>query len=203
MLETLTDLALKAKVYMALAGDQRFDMSELKIGVENGLVILRGHADTPTYREDAQRVALSVPGVSEVRNLLTTGGRHAADSADELEAHLLQKLDAEWNVLPSRNSLAAADYLRWGLWTVYKFHIPPHIEEPNLSRREEEARERAIEALANRVGVPKVLLAVQMLALADDARDPARPAAPETAPPAPATSPQTDSGHAPRETAAA
>jgi osmotically-inducible protein OsmY len=44
---------------------------DVDVGVDGGGVTLRGAVDTASQREAAERIALRVPGVSQVRNRLT------------------------------------------------------------------------------------------------------------------------------------
>lgn len=47
-----------------------FDPGRISVSVEEGTVVLKGHVDTWADYEEAELVALGVPGVRRVRNLL-------------------------------------------------------------------------------------------------------------------------------------
>jgi len=65
-----TDADTEAVVRDALVDDEELDAFDIDVRVSDGSVTLRGMVDLDGQRERAQRIALRVPGVTEVRNEL-------------------------------------------------------------------------------------------------------------------------------------
>ncbi|HZO88013.1 MAG TPA: BON domain-containing protein [Chthonomonadaceae bacterium] len=164
----LSDLVLKAKVNMALARDPRVGVLDIGVTANNGIITLTGDVDDPQQCEVAAQIAQSVPGVQGVQNELTCGIGQTEDTAEMVKERFLAKLDEEWEALPDRTALTQADYLRWALWLIYKFHIPASLHVEDVEALEAEATEEALEKVSGHVGVPKALLALEMLRQAED-----------------------------------
>jgi osmotically-inducible protein OsmY len=62
---------LKSKVEEAFKRTAELDARRVIIEVEGGKVILRGRVSSRAEKEEAERVARSLPGVSEVESLIT------------------------------------------------------------------------------------------------------------------------------------
>ena len=159
----LTDLMLKAKVNMAFARDPRVSALEINVSAEDGVVTLTGDMDSQEKCLAAEADARSVEGVTSVRNEMTCGLTKVATTATEVVQRFLAKLEMQWNTLPDKTALTQADYLRWALWMVTKFHIPPNVEGENIETLELAAVERALEQIGSYTDIPKALLAMEML----------------------------------------
>jgi osmotically-inducible protein OsmY len=64
------DADTKAAVLDALIADDDLHAATLDVDSHEGTMTLRGHVARPELREKAERIALGVPGVSQVRNHL-------------------------------------------------------------------------------------------------------------------------------------
>ena len=64
------DAKIEAAVLDALILDDAAPTYSIDVDVDGGKVTLRGAVDTASQRDAAERIALRVPGVSEVRNRL-------------------------------------------------------------------------------------------------------------------------------------
>jgi len=64
------DETLKQKVETELFGKPDVEKGKIVVNVEDGVVILRGEVDTPDQMTELAEVALKVPGVEGVQNLL-------------------------------------------------------------------------------------------------------------------------------------
>lgn len=176
----LTDLMLKAKVNMAFARDPRVSALEINVSAEDGVVTLTGDMDSQEKCLAAEEDARSVEGVKGVQNEMTCGLTKVATTATEVVQRFLTKLEMQWNTLPDKTALTQADYLRWALWMVTKFHIPPNVEGENIETLELAAVERALEQIGSYTDIPKALLAMEMLRQAEAIEELGTPAAPET-----------------------
>lgn len=163
----LSDLILKAKVNMAIARDPHVSTLEIHVDVEDGVVILKGDVDSQEKCHAAEQAARHVEGMKDVRNEMTCGIEKRATTAIEVVERFLEKLDAKWHQLPDQSALTQADYVRWALWMVYKFHIPEHFAGEDPAKLEVAAIERALEQIGMHLNVPKVLLALEMLRQAE------------------------------------
>jgi osmotically-inducible protein OsmY len=68
----VNNIALAARVKAALIGTRALDSSKIDVGATtNGVVTLTGNAEDATKRDLAERLALSVEGVTAVRNDIT------------------------------------------------------------------------------------------------------------------------------------
>jgi osmotically-inducible protein OsmY len=96
------DADTKAAVLDALNADRTVRLSDVDIDVEvyNGTVTLSGLVDRSSQRDRAERVALAVPGVTEVRNRL---GVLFAVSGDEVAERITDAIGA--------NAIVGADQL--------------------------------------------------------------------------------------------
>jgi hyperosmotically inducible protein len=65
---TINDTILAAKVKAALIGARSLDFSNITVGATNGVVTLAGTTEDATKRDFAEWLALSVEGVTAVRN---------------------------------------------------------------------------------------------------------------------------------------
>ena len=74
------DAALAHKVESELFRDPAIPKGNININAENGVVVLRGSADSQDQMHDIERRARDVAGVSEVRNLM-----HAPEPAEQQE----------------------------------------------------------------------------------------------------------------------
>ncbi|HZT40536.1 MAG TPA: BON domain-containing protein [Chthonomonadaceae bacterium] len=200
----LTDLMLKAKVNMTFARDPRVSALEINVSVEDGVVTLTGDMDSQEKCQAAEEDARSVDGVKAVRNEMTCGLTKIATTATEVVQRFLAKLEEQWNALPDKTALTQADYLRWALWMVTKFHIPPNVEGENIDTLEIATVERALEQIGGYTDIPKALLALEMLRQSEAIEE---MGAPETENPDLITSPIAESDampvtagqHTPRE----
>ena len=163
----ISDFVLKARVNFALIRDPRVASLDVGVTANDGAVTLTGDLDTEDECRAAAEVASGVEGVRSVHNQLTCGIGQRADTAELVTKRLLEKLDDEWQALADASALAQADYLRWALWLVYKFRIPPALLTGTTASAESEAVEQAISQVAGYVGAPKALIALQMLDLAE------------------------------------
>lgn len=163
----LSDLVLKSKINMAIARDVRFARLPLDVRVEDGNVTLAGNLSIPSAASGLQELVQNVEGVGAVRNELQQEHGRIARTADDLTQALLHKLESEFQELPDQNALTQADYLRWALWTIYKYHIPETVEVADVDQAEADATEQALAKIASLVQVPKALLAMEMLRQAD------------------------------------
>jgi osmotically-inducible protein OsmY len=69
---TVNNIALAARVRAAMIGTRALDSSKIDVGANtNGVVTLTGSAEDATKRDLAERLALSVEGVTAVRNDIT------------------------------------------------------------------------------------------------------------------------------------
>jgi len=184
----LSDLVLKAKVNMALLRDPRVGFFDIRATVDNGRVTLTGDTDTPEECRAAEEIAKSVEGIVSVRNEMTCGIGQNEDTAELVTQRFLEKLDTTWHNLPDRSALSQADYLRWALWMVYKFHIPrpqaPGTQGSGMDPKVKAAAiEQALERIAGHVGAPKALVALEMLRQAEQIATSPYTDAPRTANP--------------------
>lgn len=163
----LSDLVLKAKVNMALIRDPRVGVLEIGVQVDSGNVTLIGDVDEAEECHAAEEIARGVMGVASVHCQLTNGVGKAEDTAELLLQRLLDKLDKEWESLPDQSALTQADYLRWALWLIYKFRLPASTPEEARSALEAMVTEKALEKVASHLGIPKVLVALEMLRQAE------------------------------------
>ena len=189
----LTDLMLKAKVNMAFARDPRVSALEIDVSVEDGVVTLSGDMDSQEKCQAAEEDARGVESVKDVCNEMTCGLTKVARMATEVVQRFLAKLETQWNTLPDKTALTQADYLRWALWMVTKFHIPPNVAGEDIATLEIATMERALEQIGGYTGIPKALLALEMLRQAETIEDLGWPAAPETDHPELVTSPLAES----------
>ncbi len=58
-------------VHLVLEADDRVDASRVEIGLQDGLMTLRGRAANPAERRAIESDVRGVPGVLAVRNLIT------------------------------------------------------------------------------------------------------------------------------------
>jgi len=163
----LSDLIVKAKVNMALVRDPRVEVLDIGVRVEDGNVTLLGDVEDAAECNAAEEIARRIDGVVSVHCELTTGVGKAADTTEMLTQHLLEKLDEAWNDLPDRHALTQADYLRWALWLVYKFHLPASLDKKVRTAQEAMITETALVKIATHVGLPKTMVALEMLRLAE------------------------------------
>jgi osmotically-inducible protein OsmY len=68
------DVTLARKVETEIFRGPDVPKGKINVNAENGLVVLRGEADTPEMIEDLARKAREVQGVREVENLLHVPG---------------------------------------------------------------------------------------------------------------------------------
>ena len=68
--KTIDDAALAGKVKSALIAEPGLKALAIDVAVSDGVVTLRGVANTPESRDKAAQVALNVPGVKLVKNNL-------------------------------------------------------------------------------------------------------------------------------------
>ncbi|HLV78719.1 MAG TPA: BON domain-containing protein [Chthonomonadaceae bacterium] len=190
----LTDLMLKAKVNMALARDPRVSALEITVGVEEGIVTLTGDVDSQEKCQAAEEDARCVEGITQVRNEMTCGLTKVATTATEVAQRFLSKLELQWNALPDKTALTQADFLRWALWMITKFHIPPNVEGQDIETLELATVERALEQIGSYTSIPKALLAMEMLRQAEATE---AEQAPETENPALVTTPLLESEQIP------
>lgn len=125
----------------------------------------------------AAAIARAVEGVKRVDNRMTCG---AGAAADVVTKRLLENLDDEWHSRREKTALAQADYLRWALWLIYRFRIPPKFHGDTTSSAVCDAVEQALKRVADIVRAPKALLATQMLQLAGQIHASLKQDAPET-----------------------
>jgi hypothetical protein len=163
----LHDLILKARVNMALIRDPRVSALDIGVICAEGDVTLEGDVDTEQERAAAEEIAHQVEGVVDVHNEITCGLGKQEDTAELVTLRLLEKLDEEWRALPDQLALTQADYLRWALWLVYKFRIPAPAGEERPLQLEADATEQALVKIAGYVGIPKALVALEMLRQAE------------------------------------
>ncbi len=163
----LSDLVLKARVNMALIRDPRVGVFDIGVFADNGHVTLTGDTDSPDECSAAEEIVRRVPGVVSVKNEMTCGVGQKADTAELVTQRFLEKLSATWQNLPDHTALTQADYLRWALWMVYKFHLPKDENNTETARLESEAIELALEQIARNVGASKALIALAMLQQAE------------------------------------
>jgi hypothetical protein len=166
----LSDFVLKARVNVALMRDPHVGSLDVGVHAHDGVVTLTGDVDAESECRAAERAARQVDGVKKVVNQLTCGVGKRADTAELVTQRFLEKLDDEWNALPDQNALTQADYLRWALWLTYKFRIPDNLIGESTGAAEADAVEKALSQIAGYVGVPKALLALDMLEIADEVR---------------------------------
>lgn len=65
---------VKQKIEAALVRSAETDASRIQVDVQGSKVILRGRVRSYAERQDAERVAWSAPGVTEVENTIAIGG---------------------------------------------------------------------------------------------------------------------------------
>ncbi|HZP83700.1 MAG TPA: BON domain-containing protein [Chthonomonadaceae bacterium] len=176
----ISDLILKAKVNMALIRDPRVGVFDIGVTADNGQVTLTGDVDTEQECRAAEAIARRVEGVSRVQNELTCGVGQKADSAELVTQRFLERLEEAWENLADKNALAQADYMRWALWMIYKFHLPDEMRNEEGAQKEAETIEQAFHQVSGYVGVPKALLALEMLRQAEQVAERPRQAAPDT-----------------------
>ncbi len=166
----LSDLILKAKVNMALAQHAEVSMMETTVEIEDGLVTLTGDLDSEETCRTTEQVVASVEGVVGVKNELTCGARQEAATAELVTLRLLEKLDDEWHKLPNVHAYVQADYVRWALWLIYKFRLPPGLNKPDHVELENDAMDVALTRVAGYVGSSKAMLAIEMLRQAEQVK---------------------------------
>jgi hypothetical protein len=187
----LADLVLKAKVNMALLRDPRVGVLEIGVLVEEGNVTLLGDVDEETECHAAEEIARGIMGVASVHCKLTSGVGKAEDTAERLMQRLLDKLDKAWEALPDQSALTQADYLSWSLWLIYKFRLPTPKPGTTSVDLETTVTETALGRVASHLGIPKVLVALEMLRQAEAIEQSPTRTMPETGKASLATSPQT------------
>jgi len=160
---TLSDLILKAKVNMALVRDPRVSALDIRVTPHQGVVTLNGDVDSEAQCQAVIEIARGVEGVVRVDSALTTSVGREEETAERIVQLLLKRLDDAWNSLPDQNALTQADYLRWALWLVYKFHLPDTLESEERARLSAHAVEGALTQIAGHMKIPKSLVALQML----------------------------------------
>jgi osmotically-inducible protein OsmY len=65
-----TDARIEAAILDALILDDAVPAYGIDVDVEDGAVTLRGAVDEPSQRDAAERIAVRVPGIAEIRNHL-------------------------------------------------------------------------------------------------------------------------------------
>jgi hyperosmotically inducible protein len=68
------DATISTKVRANLVKDQALKASEIKVNTLNRVVQLSGFVDSPEQKQRAEQIALSVDGVSEVKNDIIVRG---------------------------------------------------------------------------------------------------------------------------------
>ena len=71
IVEQLEDAMITAKVTTGLAADRILTASRIQVATRNGVVTLKGPAQTLAARERATEIALNVKGVTSVNNQLS------------------------------------------------------------------------------------------------------------------------------------
>ena len=84
--QPLDDATLKDKVMSEVLGGSRFDKSRIVINVENGMVVLRGEADTPDDLKRLEKAVRKLPGVIDVENLMHIKGSPAVNKQDAIDS---------------------------------------------------------------------------------------------------------------------
>jgi hypothetical protein len=186
----LSDLVLKAKVNMALLRDPRVGVLEIGVQIEDGNVTLIGDMDEEAACHAAEEITRGIQGVASVHCKLTSGVGKAEETAERLMQRLLDKLDKEWEALPDQSALTQADYLRWSLWLIYKFRLPALKTEKASADMETTVTETALGRVASHLGIPKVLVALEMLRQAEAIEQSPVRETPQTGVASLATSPQ-------------
>ena len=67
---SISDAWLHTKIASKLIGDKDTPARKINIDVVDGVVTLRGEVNTPTAKDEADRIAKDTEGVKRVRNLL-------------------------------------------------------------------------------------------------------------------------------------
>src|ERR1043166_4501382 len=148
----LSDMVLKGRINAALARDIRARMLDVGVDVDEGVVVLNGAADSLRECRVAEEIVAEVEGVGPIRNNMVCGTGRKPDSAEHIVDQFLEKLHDQWDLLPERNALAQADYMRWACWLTYKFHIPDMLDGAARADLEADAVERALVKIADLVG---------------------------------------------------
>jgi len=68
--KSIDDTWIHTKITTKLIGNSETPARKINVDVVNGVVTLRGAVETPTAKEEAERVAKTTDGVKRVRNLL-------------------------------------------------------------------------------------------------------------------------------------
>lgn len=92
--EAPSDQELRGAVSNAFAFSERLLSFDPEIRVRDGIVTLDGVVDTPEARGEAERVALSVPGIRGVENNLDVRPSGTAEAAEVVPNTVQQFLDA-------------------------------------------------------------------------------------------------------------
>ena len=80
------DKTLAHKVESEIFGGRSFDKSRLLVNAENGVVVVRGEADTPRDIDRLERRVREIPGVVDVRMLVHTKNQPAHTTEPSIRA---------------------------------------------------------------------------------------------------------------------
>ena len=77
-----SDLAIQFRIRNLLKDNSAIDDARMEVEVNDGTVLLKGHADTEAEKENAQLICASVDGVRKVENhlIIDAGIAHALTS---------------------------------------------------------------------------------------------------------------------------
>ena len=89
------DARCEAAVLDALIADGALPAEAMHVHASDGTVTLSGRADFPSQREDAERAAMAVPEVSEIRNHLNVWVRVSVNEVTERVAEAIGEASAD------------------------------------------------------------------------------------------------------------
>ncbi len=167
----LSDLITKARVNMALARDPRVGSLDIGVHVHDSFVTLTGDTEDQAECNAVEEITRRVEGVAGIKNDMTCGVGKNLDMAELVTHHFQARLREVFAALPDKHALTLADYTRWALWLTYKLHLPGHGARAQHDSVEMATMEAALAEISNQVGIPKVLLAMEMLRQAEAIAD--------------------------------
>lgn len=151
----IDDATLTTRVKARLMDDERLNNTDIDVDSNNGVVTLKGSANTDEARDRAEELARQVEGVKEVRNQIATPstrntiGERSQEAADDAE----RVISDSWITTKVRGSLltdSAVEGHNVGIKTVEGVvHLSGHV-------KSEAARERAIQVAREIKGVKEV-----------------------------------------------
>jgi osmotically-inducible protein OsmY len=99
------DARTEGAVLSAFIADDALSAETMHVHVSDGIVTLSGRVDFPYQREEAEEVAMAVPGVSEIRNHLSVWVRVSVNEVTERVTKALGEAGADQLTVSTRHNV--------------------------------------------------------------------------------------------------